>query len=441
MTFVKPGLAALALTIGLTQAAQASPICAEFTDPDALPKKYRRLAPVLSSTDTGWIFTQDQLGMDYALNSTETKLLAEIGAEFALRGVGFAILMPPPRPVVADPADFAATAAGLSEFEPGRAGASFHALVAQVGDLGIVMPDLLAAALADPAARDGYYFRRDTHWTPMGAALSARALSASLKTARPDLFPDAIGADFVPVPAAEEWIEKGSLAAIGRKACDADPAPETVPFASLPDRAAGLLDDTTAKPRVALAGSSFSDRYQKDAYRVADALAAFLDAEVENFSVTGGGAIGAIEGLVSSGKIDAGGFDMVIWEVPYTGGFTTSGMRQLLGALQAARHSGTAAMQVTAGSGTTVIDAAKLGTPPQLLQITNVATGVERITVKVDFADRKAKTYKLVRKSRVPTDLRGGDWAVSLSHMVKGEITAITLTPGSDAAGMVVELY
>ncbi|WP_412550274.1 alginate O-acetyltransferase AlgX-related protein [Shimia sp. MIT910701] len=45
---------------------------------------------------------------------------------------------------------------------------------------------------------------------------------------------------------------------------------------------------------LALLGSSFSNRYKRDHYRVADALARAFDADVENFSVSGGGPIGAI---------------------------------------------------------------------------------------------------------------------------------------------------
>lgn len=414
---------------------QADPYCPQFPDPAAMPKKYQRLAPVLSDTDTGWIFTQDMLNDDYLLNATEAKLMQSIADEFAARGVTFAVLMAAPRPIVAGQAVFSATAGALDTYAMDTAAESFEALTRQVQGMGVVMPNLI------PVAGEGYYFQRDTHWTPTGAALSVRALADALKAADPVTFAGVIGADFTPEPTGEMLEEKGSLAGMGRDVCDLDVAREQVPLVTLPERATGLLDDTTGKLRVALAGSSFSDRYQKDAYRVADSLATFLDAEVENFSVSGGGSIGALEGMITSGLLSANAYDLVVWEVPYTEGLKLSALRQVLGALTADSLTTAAAAEVPVSGKALTIASADLPASPRLLSLRGVHAETEKVSVKLTFADDKAKTYKLVRKSRVPAELRSGDWSVSLDHVPSGDLQSIEITADKASDSMVARFW
>ena len=51
--------ALLASVIGAT--ATAAPLCPQFLSPDAMPSKYRRLAPVFSGAPSDWIIARDQL--------------------------------------------------------------------------------------------------------------------------------------------------------------------------------------------------------------------------------------------------------------------------------------------------------------------------------------------------------------------------------------------
>ncbi|MEO1747778.1 MAG: hypothetical protein AAFR27_04025, partial [Pseudomonadota bacterium] len=91
---------ALASSIGAT-AVNAAPLCPEFASPELMPSKYRKLAPVLSGGPTDWIITNDQMDLKYVPNDQSKFLLGEIAKAFEARGTKLAVLMAPPRPLIA----------------------------------------------------------------------------------------------------------------------------------------------------------------------------------------------------------------------------------------------------------------------------------------------------------------------------------------------------
>ena len=68
----------------------AEPFCSELLSTDQLLARYQRLAPIQSNTDTGWIFTADQMSETYELKSEATLLMAEIVGEFERRDIELA---------------------------------------------------------------------------------------------------------------------------------------------------------------------------------------------------------------------------------------------------------------------------------------------------------------------------------------------------------------
>lgn len=396
----------LLLTALATSTALASPYCDAMTSEDTLPKSYKRLAPIYSSTQTGWIFTQDHLSTDYAMKSSAQRLMAAIVAEFAARDIRFAMLVAPPRPLVAGQPIVAATLDGAA-FDFEAAASSFDQLMTELQETGAVIPNLLDVVRADPALAETYYFKRDTHWTPVGAAVSAHAFAHAAKQAWPDLFTatttlDQPGAD------AELYSEKGSLAAIVEETCGTRPDPETSPYVAFSGGLErGLLDDLPdGTPRVALLGTSFSNRYEQDAYRVAAALEHALGAAVENMSLTGGGMIGGLETFILNGGLTNGSHDLILWELPYTQSFnSTSNLYQLLGALRldAGAAEGGVAVQIGA---TEAFDIPLNGVNPTGVTFATGTDEVELLTLKVTYDDGKSETIKLQRSDRVPVDQR-----------------------------------
>ncbi len=422
--------------------APAAPLCDAFASAETMPSKYRKLAPVLSDGPADWIITADQMKTDYAPDAEAAALLAHIAAAFEARGTRLAIVMAPPRPVVAGQDKLDALAGGDAGYDVAAVTASFGQMIDTVRSAGIIAPDLAKVATGDAALRASYYYPHDTHWTPQGAAFSAVALAQEVLAAG---LPAFAGSTLtLPDPAGPEaHAEKGSLAQMARAVCGAEIAKVTHQIPVFAKGDLGLLDDTGARPRILLAGSSFSNRYQNDAYRVAEAISGALGADVVNHSVSGGGAIGALEGVIASGLLDAEApFDLVVWELPYTQGLRSVGMlRQLLGALEFSRDRAVHAAAQADGSGK--VKVALKGADARLLAFEAPSAQLTRMKVDLRFVDGSKTTLSLARSAHVPAGLRSDWWAVSLAGIAPGTLSSATFRYDADAvqAGSAIRVY
>ena len=314
----------------IAQSAVATPICSKMLDQDALDKRYKRLAPIYNSVDTGWIFGSDQFENTYAIDDTRQKLVAKIVGHLASQGTTLAMVIPPPRPAVAGQAVVDATIGQSNVHDIAVEAASFHQMIEQLNAAGAKAPDLLSLALSNDDLKERFYFSRDTHWTSVAVAHSALALAAKLTPEAPAAFdPNAL-------QSIEVFGERGSLSDIVRATCNTDPEKEPTPvfdYATHLPSGADLFGDVDAS--AVLVGTSFSDRYKRDQYQVADAMSAALGQSVTNLSVSGAGVVGPLEAYVLSGQLDAEKPSFVIWEFPYTYELREAHLRQILGALRA----------------------------------------------------------------------------------------------------------
>lgn len=422
----------------LSTPAIAAPICAEFSSPEAMPKKYAKYAPVLSDGPDGWIIARDQMRQDYTPSEESVFLLGEIAGEFDALGIPLAVMIAPPRPLIAGQETLQSLHAP-EEYDVTTIGQTFSSLIETLNSAGILAPDLLKVAASNDNVRRAFYFKRDTHWTPTGAAHSALALADDVAKAHSDVFPQAGTISLADLTLGSEIAEKGSLAGVAKKVCAAALEPEAVPTLVFPSATNDLFADTSDDtPRVALAGSSFSDRYKRDFYRVADSLAGALGAEVDNYSVSGGGPIGGIESLVLSGQLTEGAYDLVVWELPYTEGFqATHFLRQLLGALRY----GATDIQGDATDIAANAESVTLPAPAETVRELVVklpASDVQNISAKLQFKDNKPKTIKLQRRNRVPKEMRSDVWVASLDGLQNDQLTSVTFqfrdgVPGENA--------
>lgn len=407
-------------------AAQSAPYCADLLDKDALPKKYARVAPVYSDMASGWIFTQDQLKDRYEMKSSSLKLVQAIVDEFAMRGVPLAIVIAPPRPVVAGQGSLD-EAMGTQVYSVADAHTSFDAMITQLAKTGAIVPNLSEVALENPGIREKFYFRRDTHWTTVGSAVSAISLAKAVNTHAPNLFPIDANLVFTDLSTSGSIEEKGSLAKVVSKTCGTVLSPETSETFDL-SRQGSLLGDASEGPSIALLGSSFSNRYKRDHYRFADALARAFDAEVENFSVSGGGPIGAIEAYVLSGALDRQDHELVVWELPYTESFNSqSFLRQLLGALSQS-DTADSSVDVHHQPETTLI---KLETnvPTSGIEIVTEDLENQNFNLEVRFENGSTSKIYLGRRKSVPADMRSHRLISNLSFFGDRAPIEIKISP------------
>lgn len=429
------------LTLAVMFAASATlaaPYCTDLSNAKALPKKFAKIAPLYSDAQSGWVFSQHQLIEKFAMKRTAQELLQSIVDEFKKRNVKLAIVVPPPRPTVAGQAALAAAQTDPG-FDLAAAQSSFAQLMIDLEKTGAIVPDLAQAAHEDVGSADSFYFRRDTHWTARGAAISALALANKVQEMVPDLFPNAGRFGLADLVAEGSLTEKGSLAKIVRQTCDISLAEEVAPTYAL-TRGGNLLASATEGASIALLGSSFSDRYKRDHYRFADAIAWAFDAEVENLSISGGGPIGAIEPYVLSGALDRRDHPLVIWEIPYTERFNnTSFLRQLLGALQ--RQHGLPRNKNDVAKAAPLTIPLEPDTEFAGIEVVTGDTKNQSVRLTVTFSNGSTSAISLGRRKSVPADRRTQSLFGSLRHYGTRTPIKITVTPAKNATISAVSIF
>jgi len=402
------GIAFVAISLGLP--VNATPMCPELLQTDNLENKYRRLAPIHTDIENGWIFTSDQLSESYTLKSEAVHLMSGIAEEFESRGIKLAIMIAPPRPLVAGDGVVKSTLDSNSVFDTVAASDSFNQMIEQLRQTGAIVPNLLPVAQEMNQFRQ-YYFRRDTHWTPAGAAASALELAAEFG------FSDA-AFSVSDVVSSDIYEEGGSLSNIVNAICGLENDVEQVAKMNysriMASQGLGLFG-SASEDKIALVGTSFSDRYKRDQYQVADALAAASGADVSNYSISGGGMIGPMEAFILSGDVDD--YSNVIWEFPYTQSpNSTSHLRQLLGALrfESSNLSPPQSLELSS-SNEAAITFLDRPLKANLIQFETETANLLRVDVVISFESGKTRTIKLRRKDRVPLDRRTTNWFADLS--------------------------
>ena len=411
-----PTLAALiALTAPATLT--AAPFCDALADVEQLPKKYAKRGPFHADAASGWVVGEDQLKASFTVTEETTALWSALREAFATRGAQLVVLAAPPRPLFA-PEGVVPANRDLDALQAG-----FSAYIEALNAAGIPAPDLTQALSVDVA--EDYYFARDTHWTPKGAAWSSVELATLMGQMPPSL---------EDLPFAETYSEKGSLSAVVEKVCGTRPvAEETVaPIYASVGGAAALLGDA-GDPTVALVGTSFSDRYQTDAYQVAGALSWALGADVQNVSLTGGGLVGAMSGFIQSGALEQGQFQTVVWETPYTNPLTQiAGLRQILGALEASENQ----TEIYAGPLNGDWQAIALGAEVSedgslVIETPGITAGT--LIVELWSADKTKLRLKLRKSDRLEADLRSDVWHVSLAALPIADVARVKIKLDGDA--------
>ncbi len=418
--------AALSTILSLATSAAADPYCSALSDPEQVPKKYAKRAPFHVDASSGWIVGEDQFKTEFNVTEETTALWKAIAEGFDAKGVQLIVLAAPPRPL------FAPETALPSTYNAAAAREAFSTYIKALNASGIPAPDL--SVLRDTAYASEFYFARDTHWTPVGAAVSATHLSATITGLQaPDIVAD--------VSFGESYTEKGSLSTVVEETCGTRPETELVrsPVYTKQGDASALLSDHD-DASVALIGTSFSDRYKRDAYQVAGALAHALDRPVDNFSVTGGGMTGAMEAFLRSGALSTGQYNTVIWETPYTAPLTDiSGLRQILGILQKNGEAvnvysgpvGSDWMHIDHGFSVGDFAALQLKTP----SVTKGKLSIELY----DGNGQKIRT-NLVKSDRVTAESRSNTWSLSLTALPIKDVKRLKIRLAAGAEDIAIHL-
>lgn len=240
---------------------------------------------LIAGTD-GWIFRMADLAGEYDLPPGTVAGLTRFVRAWAEKGTRVALVLLPPRGVLASSRVNLADPLARS-FDPAAITAAYRVATSELASSGAIVPDLLAESTTAKLG-ERFYFRRDHHWTPDGAKLAMNAVISGLES--PPSF-TAI--------AYQNVLDKyrslpGVIAATLQKECEYEAyPPERYPhFRSVRQdevlSAETLLGDAPPA-EVVLAGSSHANKGMEDLFNVGGWLRAATGTDVLNIGVDGGG--------------------------------------------------------------------------------------------------------------------------------------------------------
>ena len=350
----------------------------------------------------------------------EIRLLRRIAQNIEARGTRFAMLIPPPRSVVAGQMIVEETSQtsdlGLQELA-----ADFNGLMAQIQTLGIPAPNLLSIS------GEGFYFQRDTHWTPLGAARSVLALSSAMDFVPPH------GIDDLEIVGTDQ--QQGSLMKLVNALCDTNVPGESYPVYDYAAQRAEAFDGVSSRGTLALVGSSFSNAFRRDAYQVGPALEAATNLDVLNHGWPGGGMVGPMETYFLTGAYQQELPDWLVWEFPYTGKLREAQLRQVLGALRARPDLDHEDLPLVNGNLITEV-------PPEttLIGVKTYDPTLQELKVRIWLSNGEIKVLSLKRAEAMLDHIPLDVWWVDLSNLEGMEKLRIEVR-GSQSNGARVWLH
>lgn len=235
----------------------------------------------------GWLFTDEEFSCPagYAQNMEDNLAFIAATQKTLARAGAKLVVVPVP-----------AKARVLAAPVPACRAGAYARIRGFLAEKNIPAPDLL------PVLRPALYLKADTHWTPDGARLAARVVSAALRGVhlRRQKFSSVAG---------EMKTHEGDLA---RYVPGAGIAPDSFRSFTTDAPAGGLLDDAPA-PQAVLVGTSYS----ADAdWNFAGFLKEALQADVLNVAEAGQGPFAVMKSYLASETWKSAPPRLVVWEMP-----------------------------------------------------------------------------------------------------------------------------
>ena len=267
---------------------------------------------MVAGTD-GWIFRTDMdLKQDFELSDWSRSSFARLAQAFSYNGTHLAVMMIPTRGLVGKPHLLPPY---TEAYDHRKAKDGYVQILNDLQNAGIVVADT-----RDVDTVDGFFLKRDNHWTAKGAKYAARRTADAIralpvyetlrktnyKTAAVDLEEDDRANDrFL------EFIED---------VCGKKPPREMLPArykTSPTDRkisADALLGDNDT-PQIVLLGTSNSTQPKPSYANFVGFLKEQLSVDVRNESITGGSFRGSIANYVLTGQYAQTKPKVIIWEL------------------------------------------------------------------------------------------------------------------------------
>ena len=257
----------------------------------------------------GWTFrSKIDLKQDYKLSEERLNDFKRLAEKLAGKGVKLHLAMQPARGITHPtkiPYDHERV-----EFEAGSSLESYKESIRQLQAAGISVTDFTDF---EPTEDTRFYFKRDHHWRPAGAKLSAQKLAESIRKHTPNYQ----STKTYTTEVSGETVWEGSFDKFIKKKCDKDVPGEELTLYKTFESAEGedaLFGDSVSAEFVLTGTSNSAEPYAAFA-NFAGFLREELSADVDNVSIVGGGIESAIISYLNSEDYAVGQHKNLIWEV------------------------------------------------------------------------------------------------------------------------------
>ena len=290
---------------------ELGPTCQAITsDIISLGKSLESDEEFLFSGKNGWIFeSKKDFSQDYGIRS-QAELAAYKRFNQYMNNLGIQlVLVYVPNRAIAAPDMYPIGLFDESEYY--RRVEKYKAAVSQLAQYGAIVPDL-----SEISTSEGFYWKRDTHWSPLGAKSASMLVADKLTTALPEMFDSNTQSFDLVLDGAysiTSSIQKNAEEICGfQMPAEYVKAHRTIQLGS--ESMNSLFGDEVESdsPEIILVGTSFSDL---DKLNFGGYLEHSLETPVINYALSGGRAVGAwVNYLDSEFKVNKP--DIIIWEMP-----------------------------------------------------------------------------------------------------------------------------
>ena len=299
-------------------------LCLEVNDDASYNTEFLKTSQQLVEGREGWLYrSRLDLMEKFGLNRLTMKELGRFRAALVDKGAELLLVYQPTRGLI-HPEGLLNSSNELYDFN--LAFTSYKRALQQIRRTGIIVPDF--PKLIDKGDNPEFYFRRDAHWTPYGAMLTAQVVADTIK--KLDLYPLLPKKSFTTHRTGLLGVN-GSHQKAAYLICGTQSPPQYVDeFATEPteESESDLFGDSNL-PQVVAAGTSFTNA--KYNYNFVGYLKEFLFTDILNIGLAGGGAIGSLLQYLPSEDFQADPPKLLIWEVPsYTSLSSSYSYRQLV---------------------------------------------------------------------------------------------------------------
>ncbi len=307
-------------------------ICPAAAEIENYDTSFLRSFRTLIEGEDGWLFrTESELMMEFGPDEFGLKELQRFAQALKSRGTELVLVYQPTRGLVHP---FKANTAGNNQYDFALAATNYANALRRMRNAGIYTPDL-TPLLNQPNDKADFYFRRDHHWTPVGARRTAALVAESVR--EHPIYPELENTEFA-TRRIGMMRKRGTLQSAFARLCGVQYAEQYVDeYITEPVEEGDLLGESEEDslfgdaelPEVTLVGTSFSKgayNYNFEGY-----LKEYLEVDILNEAIVGGGYDGTLIQYLPSEEFQQSPPRLMIWEVPsYYDLSTTQFYRQVI---------------------------------------------------------------------------------------------------------------